>query len=111
MSGATMTVTLNLPETWGKLPEQERNALLRAGVYEATRARVRQLQTEIAECKQQLRRFEQRYGMPFQRFEAEQLPVLDTLQAHEDYNDWFYWQSVLDDKTRLLASIQQTNSR
>ena len=48
--------------------------------------------------------------MPFQRFEAEQLPVLDTLQAHEDYNDWFYWQSVLDDKTRLLASIQQTKS-
>ena len=39
MSGATHQVTLELPETWVKLPERERNGLLLAGVYEATRAR------------------------------------------------------------------------
>ena len=107
MSGATHQVTLELPETWVKLPERERNGLLLAGVYEATRARVRQLQAEIAECEVQVRRFEDRYGMSLQRFEAEQLPTLDTLQAHEDYNDWFYWQSVLSEKKNLLASMQQ----
>jgi hypothetical protein len=107
MSGSTFLVTLELPEPWLALSERERDRLLRAGVYEATRARIRQLQAEIAECKQHLRRFEERYGMSLQRFEAEQLAGLDTLQAHEDYNDWFYWQTVLDDKQLVLASVQQ----
>lgn len=31
------------------------------------------------------------------------MSVLDTLQVHEDYNDWFYWQSVFDEKKNLLA--------
>jgi hypothetical protein len=107
MSGSTLQVTLELPEPWVMLSERERDRLLRAGVYEATRARMRQLQAEIAEYEQHVRRFEERYGMSLQRFEAEQLAGLDTLQAHEDYNDWFYWQTVLDDKRNLLASIQQ----
>lgn len=110
MADATMTVTLDLPATWGKLPEQERNGLLRAGVYEATQARIRQLQAEITACKRELRRFERRYGMPLARFEAEQLPHLDTLQAHEDYTDWFYWLSVLDEKQKLLASLQRIDA-
>ena len=111
MTDATMTVTLDLPVTWGKLPEQERNGLLRAGVYEATQARIRQLQAELTACKRELRRFERRYGMPLARFEAEQLPQLDTLRAHEDYTDWFYWQSAVDDKQKLLASLQKINAR
>ena len=44
-------------------------------------------------------------------FEAEQLAKLDTVQVHEDYNDWFYWQSVVDDKQKLLASLQKINTR
>lgn len=110
MAETTMTVTLDLPATWGKLPEQERNGLLRAGVYEATQARIRQLQTEITACKRELRRFERRYGLRLARFEVEQLPHLDTLQAHEDYTDWFYWQSVLDEKQKLLASLQKIDA-
>ncbi len=38
MSGATLQVTLELPEPWVMLSERERDRLLRAGVYEATRA-------------------------------------------------------------------------
>ena len=107
MSGNTLQVMLELPEPWVRLSERERDRLLRAGVYEATRARVRQLQAEIAECEEHLRRFEARYGMSLQRFEAEQLAGLDTLPAHEDYNDWFYWQAVLDDKQSQLANLQR----
>lgn len=107
MPDTMLQVTLELPDTLLKIPERERNGLIRAGVYEASRARVRQLQAEIAECRLQVRRFEKRYGMSFQRFEAELLPALDTLQAHEDYNDWFYWQSILSDKVNLLAGVKQ----
>jgi len=107
MSGTTLQVTLDLPEPWVMLSERERDRLLRAGVYEATRARMRQLQAERAECEQHVRRFEERYGMPLQRFEAEQLAGLDTLQVHEDYNDWYFWQAALDEKQRLLADVQR----
>lgn len=24
--------------------------------------------------------------------------ILDSLKIHEDYNDWFYWQSLLEEK-------------
>lgn len=67
---------------------------------------MRQLQAEIAECEEHLRCFEAHYGMSLQRFEAEQLAGLDTLQAHGDYNDWFYWQAVLDDKVLELLAAQ-----
>ena len=43
--------------------------------------------------------------MSLSRFEAEVLPTLDTLQAHEDDNDWFFWQSVLTEKRSLLAKL------
>ncbi|MBI1879345.1 MAG: hypothetical protein HYR94_14200 [Chloroflexi bacterium] len=100
-------LTLEIPDTLAGLPEQERNLLIRAGLYEATRARIRQLKAEISESKKHIRRFETCYKAPFSRFEAEILPTLDSVQAHEDYNDWFYWESVLAEKQRLLAELQR----
>ena len=97
---------LEIPDTLADLPEQERNLLIRAGLYEATRARIRQLKTEISESKKHVRRFETRYKASFSRFEAENLPILDAMPAHEDYNDWFYWESVLAEKQRLLNELQ-----
>ena len=80
---------------------------MRAGLYEAGRARIRQLETEVAEAEAEIQRFEFRYGMPFAQFEAEVVPVCDTLQAHEDYNDWFFWQGIWTDRRSLLAKIQE----
>ena len=44
--------------------------------------------------------------MALTRFEAEVLTAADSFQAHEDYNDWFYWQSVLEEKQHELADRQ-----
>jgi hypothetical protein len=100
-------MTLEIPDTLANLPQPERDLLIRAGLYEATRARLRQLAVEIVESEEHIRRFEARYQMPFSRFESELLPTLDTLEAHQDYNDWFFWQSVLVEKQRLLAELRQ----
>lgn len=99
-------MTLRLPQTLVQLPERERGKLIRAGLQEATRARIRQIKAEIAAAQQELARFETRYGMSLTRFEVELLPHQDSLQVHEDYNDWFYWQSVLEEKQRLLAELE-----
>lgn len=97
--------TLEMPRSLVNLPEQEQLVLLRAGLYEAGRARLRQLEADIVESEAEVQHFESRYGMPFDQFETEALPMLDTLQAHEDYNDWFFWQSVLVDRRSLVAKI------
>ncbi len=99
-------MTVRVPQTLMQLPESERGKLIRAGLQEATRARIRQLQADIAASKAEIARFEARYGLSFSRFEAQLLTQQDSLQIHEDYNDWFYWQSVFEEKQRLLADLQ-----
>lgn len=101
-----LEMTLKLPKSLRQLPEPERAMLIRAGLHEATRARIRQVQSEIAEGQEALRRFEARYGMPLARFETDILAQQDSLQVHDDYNDWFYRQSVLEEKLKLLAALQ-----
>ena len=93
-----LEMTLRLPGTLTQLPALERDILIRAGLYEAVRARIRQLEADLAESKAAIGRFEASYGMSLQRFEADVLPNLDSLKIHEDYNDWFYWQSLLEEK-------------
>ncbi len=44
--------------------------------------------------------------MTFVEFEQTLLPTLDGQQAHEDYNDWFFWESVLAEKERLLQGLR-----
>ncbi len=101
-----LEMTLKLPESLTRLPEGERERLIRAGLHEATRARIRQIRAEIAETQKEVRRFEARYNMSLARFEAERLADADSFQAHDDYNDWFYWQSVLEEKQKSLADLQ-----
>jgi hypothetical protein len=99
-------VFVELPAALAELPKPERESLLRAGIYEATLARRRELAAKVAEAKAHLQHFEQQYGVPFDRFETELLPTLDSPQAHEDYNDWFFWQSVWTEQQALLAKLQ-----
>ena len=100
-------LTIDLPDALAELPTQEQVLFVRAGLYEAGQARIRQLEAEVAEAKAEIARFETYYGAPFAHFQATLLPDLDTLQAHQDYNDWFFWESVLAEKQSLLAKVQR----
>ena len=84
MGGAALReLTLKLPESLTRLPEAERDLLVRAGPHEATRARIKQVNAESAEAQQEVRRYEVRYGMSLARFEAELLVAADSFQAAE----------------------------
>lgn len=100
-------MTIELPDALADLPAQEQALFVRAGLYEAGQARIHQLEVEIAEAQAEMAHFETRYGAPFADFQARILPNLDTLQAHQDYNDWFFWASVLAEKQSLLAKVQR----
>ena len=67
---------------------------------------IRQIKTEIAESEEQVRHFEENYGVSLDHFEKN-LGDSETYQAHEDYNDWFYWREVLDRNRQLLNELQE----
>jgi hypothetical protein len=98
-------ITIDLPDSLAKLPDAERESIIRAGLYEAIRARRREIEGEIQTAQMHIQQFEHQYGMPFARFESELLPTLDVHEAHEDYNDWFFWQSVLTERQHLLTGF------
>ncbi len=100
-------IPIELPDILANLPPAEQEYLLRAGNHEAMRARKQEIAAELDEARAQVRRFEQQYAVSFDQFEADLLPTLDSLQAHKDYNDWFFWQSVLREKQALLAGFPQ----
>lgn len=101
----TTPTTVDLPDVLAALPEAERESLIRAGMNLAIRARIQEIETELKEAMAQIQRYETQYQCSLQQFEAELLPTLDSLEAHEDYNDWFFWQSVYDEKLALFQSF------
>ena len=93
------------------LPKLERERLIRAGLYEAAQARIQELKAEIKKCEDHIREFEQRYGVTFEEFEQTILPNTDSWTAHDDYNDWFYWEQVLAEKKALLRELEHIKER
>jgi hypothetical protein len=98
-------ITIDLPESLAQLPANERESIIRAGLFEAIRARRREIEGEILTAQGHLQQFENQYGMSFERFETELLATLDAPAAHEDYMDWFFWQTVLAEQQKLLVGL------
>lgn len=99
---AQMMVTI--PKALAGLSAAERDELIREGLHEAVQARIRQIKAEIAESGEHIRQLEAKYGLPLAQFEK-QLES-ESLQAHEDYNDWFFWHKVLERNQKALAELE-----
>ena len=102
-------ITLQVPDMMMQMPASERNQLFLTGLYEAIRTRSRQLKTEVSDAQAQVKQFEARYGVSFEEFETTILPTLTSWEAHEDYNDWFFWQKIVDEKSKFLQQLQSEN--
>lgn len=100
----TQTV-IDVPAALAALPAEERDALLRAGLFEAIQARVRQLQIELAEAQQRLADFERRFGCSLAELDIQGLPATASPADHEAYVDWAFWQAVASEKEQLLAAL------
>ena len=96
-------MTVTIPKALAGMSAAEREALIREGLQEAVQARIRQIKTEIAESGEHIRRFEAKYGLPLEQFEK-QLDA-ESMAAHEDYNEWFFWQNVLERNQQALAEM------
>jgi len=100
-------MTLDIPPGLTGLSPTERDSLIQEGLYEAIQARIRRINAEIIESKRQIRQYETKYNASLKQFEADMLINLDTPEAHDDYNDWFFWSAVLSKSQQLLAKLQK----
>lgn len=89
------TIQVRVPKAIGQLVEGEQDRLLRVALRMAVKTRAKELMQAQREATANVRRMEKKYGMPFNAFEKK-LGAMNTAQAHEDYNDWFFWVNVLD---------------
>jgi len=100
-------LTFDIPAVLAELPQIEQERLVRAGLYEAVRARIAQVETEVAAAQRKVGRLEDRYGVSFAEFESEILPDATSQQAHEDYNDWYFWTESLREQHKLLTYLRE----
>lgn len=101
-----MTQTMiDVPAALAALPAEERDALLRAGLFEAIQARVRQLQLELAEARQRIADLERRFGYSWAELDTQGLPESASPADHEAYVDFAFWQAVATEKEQLLATL------
>ena len=99
-------LTFDVPSALAELPQIEQERLVRAGLYEAVRARRIQVESSVAAAQKEVSRLEQKYGVSFSAFESEILPDATSQQAHEYYNDWYFWTESLVEQQQLFGVLR-----
>lgn len=100
------TIQVRVPKAIEHLVQGEQDRLLRVALRVAAKTRAKELTLAKREASLNLRRFERKYGTTFKDFEKN-LRAINTLQAHEDYNDWFFWLSVLERTEKAHAAMEK----
>ena len=103
------SIQLRVPKSIQSLVSDEQERLLRSALRVAAKQRSRELAKERREALTHIHRYERKYGASLPEFERKKLRTLKTVQAHEDYNDWFFWTSVLERAnraTKVFASME-----
>lgn len=100
-------IELRIPKAIETLVGDERDRLLRSALRVAAKQRARELTKERREAVAHIHRFERRYGVSLDEFERKKLRRLDTVRAHEDYTDWFFWTRVLERADRAVDALKE----
>lgn len=100
-------IELRIPTAIENLIAAEQERLLRSALRTAAHQRARELAKERREALTHIHRYERKYGLTFAQFERKKLSTLTTPQAHEDYNEWFFWITVADRAEQAQAALQK----
>ena len=61
---------------------------------------------QITTLRQEVDRFEQKYGMTLTRLRRDGLPNDASIEMHEDFVEWSGWNRTCEETGRILASLQ-----
>ena len=99
-------VEMQIPQVLSDLYAPEQDRLLRGALRQYTRLRLHGLLAEMQEAQKHIQQFEAQYGMSLSELERQGLPENASVEAHEDYNRWFFWQSVLDRQQEIVKRLR-----
>lgn len=103
-------IELRVPKAIESLTSDERERLMRTALRIAAKQRARELTKESREALARIHRYERKYGVALAEFERKKLRALNTVQAHEDYNDWFFWTQVLARAKHVSHALKEMAS-
>ncbi len=98
-------IRLRVPRAIETLVSDKKDRLMRTALRVAAKQRIHELAKEQREAMIHIRRYERKYGVSFAEYERKKLRALDSVQAHEDYNDWFFWTRVLARATEAATAL------
>ncbi|MEW6274237.1 MAG: hypothetical protein AB1556_03885 [Bacillota bacterium] len=96
-------VAVRLPDVFDVLPEKEKQAILNVGIKKSIEERIKQLSEEVEIAQRKIRKFEEKYKMPWVSF-AQKEP--EGWEEHEDYTDWKLWEDVLKENLTLIEKLR-----
>lgn len=90
-------------EVPGKYSELLKDGVLERRVLRAlAKTRLQELEEELEEAEKHIERFQEKHSETLEEFEKH----LEGREEHEEYNEWFFWSRVRDEKQDLIDRIE-----
>ena len=64
---------------------------------------MRVLKKEADKAKAKITKYQNKYGQPLSSFEQKGLEDESSLDKHDEYMDWYFWQKVYDESRKIIG--------
>jgi len=85
-----------------ELPAAELASILRQGAI----LRLPYLEGRLLQAREQVRRFEKKYGTTLDDLRSQGLPDDADYEMHEDFIEWEYWSDILHEISMTVRSVK-----
>ena len=97
-------IEVEVPDMISELPEEEKKKLMDTAVILSIKKRLNTLKKELKRSEKKINKYEEKYNNCLSDIEKKGIGV--SLQEHDDYMDWVFWQSVYDNAKNLIEKYQ-----
>jgi len=96
-------IRVTVPDGFADLIADE--TIERGALRSLAKKRLAELEADREEAERRVGEFEDEYGMDFEEFEGE-FEDDATKEAHEDYNEWYFWRETRERTTKRIERVQ-----
>lgn len=93
-------IEFEVPDIVLELPDTEKEKLINNMFTFSIKERLKILKKECKLAQEKLYEFEKKYNKNLEEFEKEGIDI--STEAHDEYMDWCYWQSVYDKTSEII---------
>jgi hypothetical protein len=106
-------ITVSVSDTLARIIKKKNldETFIQSGFKEAVRSRLSLEKQNLIEAKAQMKSFEKKYKCDFQTFEKTKLKKNDSIEVHEDYNDWYFWFETYKQTAERIKSFEEIGGK